>query len=162
MKKNILFPLAIVSMAFFSCSSTPQKRIAKFPDKFSTLTADDQSLVEQGRIQQGMTKDAVYLAIGKPEQITYGANKSGEYEQWNYNTLTPVVTNNVSIGVGWGGGPWGWGGVGRRGLGRGFGGWGNGFGGWGLGPNIAYVPTRGATVKFTGDSVDEYKFAGRR
>jgi len=91
-----------------------------------------------------MSKDGVFLALGKPENVSYGANKSGEYEQWNYYSLRPVVRHSF-------GGYYGW----NRGYSY------NRRGGLGYSPNIAYLPKKSGIVRFSGDRVDEYKSAGK-
>jgi len=52
MKNYHTTALAIVSLFWVSCASTPQKRIDKNPAKFSSLSPDEQLLVEEGRIEQ--------------------------------------------------------------------------------------------------------------
>lgn len=139
-----LLTLSLISLLIASCASTTQSRIENNPEKYSSLSPGQQALVEEGRIEQGMPKDGVYLALGKPENVSYGAGKGGDYEVWNYYSLAPVVSHRLS-------GYWGYGTGGYR-CGR--------YSGWGFGPTISYVPKKAASVKFSGDLVDEFQTKG--
>ncbi len=148
-------------LAFFavSCSSsrTPAARISKNPKIFRALKPEQQALVEVGKIQNGMTQPAVFLAWGSPDRQAEGEKNGKRYEQWIYNSLSPVVVQ--SAWGGWGGGWGGWGGPGwgiRRGgiAGPGWGPWGwNG----GVGTDVAYIPQASSWVKFTNGRVESWQ-----
>ena len=148
-------------LAFFavSCTSsrTPTARIAKNPKIFRALKPEQQALVEVGKIQNGMTQPAVFLAWGSPDRQAEGEKNGKRYEQWIYNSLSPVVVQ--SAWGGWGGGWGGWGGPGwgiRRGgiAGPGWGPWGwNG----GVGTDVAYIPQASSWVKFTNGRVESWQ-----
>jgi len=135
-------------------------RIEKNPERFASLSPDQQELAEQGKIEKGMHKDGVYIAMGKPDKVTQGANSRGDYEQWNYYRLQPIITHR--IGGYWGSGYGGrFGGRHSSGYGGRFGGrYSSGYGGWGYSPTVTYIPRKSASVQFSGDYVDEYQYSG--
>jgi hypothetical protein len=140
-----MFPLLI----FVSCApSTPQTRIQRNPQKFETLGAKHQSLVQQGQITRGMTTDAVYLAWGAPSGTFQGSKDGKATERWDYTGTRPVTVTNFYGGYGYGYGPYG--AYGRHGYGD---------YGFGLGPEIAYIPYRVASVWFVNNRVDSWERA---
>lgn len=166
--KLLIFPL--VAFLAVSCSSnTPTTRIEKNPKIFRSLSASEQSLVEVGKIENGMSPAAVYLAWGAPDRQTEGQKDKKRYEQWIYNSLSPVLVQSAWGGgwggwggPGWGGPGWGWGGGGfRRGglAGPGWGPW-----GWnqGFGTDVAFVPTPSSWVKFVNGRVDSWQRGTRQ
>lgn len=130
-----------------SCTSPLEKRIARNPDLFNQLTPSDQLLVRQGRLREGMTKEAVFLAWGRPDGVTEGAQKGVKTEQWTYLGAQPVYTDTFYGGWGWGGPGW------RRGWGY-CGPWDPYWGGYGT--SVTYVPYRTASVNFRNDRVTDY------
>lgn len=154
--KIFLF-LPLLALFGVSCSSnTPQTRIEKNPKIYRSLKEAEKALVEVGKIQNGMSPAAVFLAWGPPDGRAEGEAKSKRYERWTYQTLSPVVMQSAwgGWGPGWGGwGPgWGWnrGGIG----GPGWGPW-----GWnsGVGADIAYIPQTSSWVKFVNNKVDSWQ-----
>lgn len=147
-----LLCLAVV-VGLSSCSSPLERRIANNPTLYQKLADSDKVLINQGRIREGMTKEAVFLSWGRPDQVAEGSAKGVKSEKWTYMGSQPVYVNNV--GFGWGGG-FGGGFYGRRGLGYGYGGlWDPYWGGYG-GPAVTYVPYKVATVDFRGNRVTGY------
>lgn len=90
--------LAVVQV---SCQSvTPADRIGANPVMFRTLTPEQQALVQQGRLCEGMSKDAVYLAWGNPDTAPVVGRQNGtSYEKWIYLEYVPVVVDTVGIGA---------------------------------------------------------------
>jgi hypothetical protein len=150
MKSSLrLIAFSLLALGLSSCVHPIERRIANNPQIYQSLSTNDQLLVQQGRIREGMTKEGVFLAWGRPSQVATGKQKGSSVEQWTYMGSQPVYTNN--FGIGFGGGPWGYGGYGRYG---GCGPWG---GGWGnMGPNIVYVPYKSGSVTFRGNRVTDY------
>lgn len=146
MKSYSYLLAGVLCLLWVSCSSSPQTRIDKNPQLYSSLSPDQQAKVERGQIEQGLSKDGVFLAMGKPDKVTQGASKKGEYEQWNYYRMQPVMRHGF-------GGYWG---LGSRGYGSRCG----RYSGWGYSPSITYIPRKSAIVRFEGDQVDEYQLAG--
>ena len=162
MKLFLLVPF----LAFFvvSCAhETPQKRIERNPQIYRSLNEAEKALVEVGKIQKGMSPAAVFLAWGSPDRRAEGQSEDNKrYEQWVYETLSPVVVQSAWSGFGpYGFGPgWGW----RRGgmIGPGWGPW-----GWsnGLSTDIAYVPRTASWVRFINNRVQSWQlgeYAHRR
>lgn len=74
-------------------TSTPASRIEANPALFQSLPAEHRQLVQQGRICEGMNKDAVMLAWGAPGANALAGQKNGKtFETWRYTQLVPVYT----------------------------------------------------------------------
>ena len=88
--------VVLSGLALSSCqSSTPATRIAAHPAMFSSLPVAQQSLVKQGRLAEGMSRDAVFLAWGKPNSVPYQAYRDGKnIERWYYKGYDPVIVMN--------------------------------------------------------------------
>jgi hypothetical protein len=144
--KTIFLLLASFLLIFSlsSCAHPRDKRIAANPKLYQSLSSNDQVLVQQGRIREGMTKEAVFLAIGRPDQVASGREKGSSIEKWTYVGTQPVFTNSFFPGYG------GWG----RGYGY-CGGWDPYWAGFNT-PNVIYVPYKAATVSFRGNRVVQY------
>lgn len=139
-----LFLMGLLAFSISSCVHPIERRIANNPQIYQSLKTSDQLLVQQGRIREGMTKEGVFLAWGRPNQVATGKQKGSSVEQWTYLGSQPVYTN--SFGMGFGGGPWGYGGYGRYGGGY----WGN------MGPTVMYVPYKAGSVTFRSNRVTDY------
>jgi hypothetical protein len=133
------------------CGSTPQSRIERNPQMFAQLGAKDRQLVNSGVIREGMTRDAVFLAWGRPDSISTGTNRGRATENWTYIGERPVRTMNMSMGFGFGG--WGYGGWGPYGWG--------GSPYWGGGPTVTYVPYTAGVVEFSGGRVVRWSATAR-
>lgn len=150
------------------CVATPQSRIERNPQLYSQLSTRDRQHVASGTIREGMTRDAVYLAWGKPDRVSTGVHKGRAMESWVYLGQRPVTTYNMGFGFGggWGGNPYWGGGRFGYGWGGGIGGWGP-YGGlgpysyWGGGPSVTYVPYTQAVVEFTVGRVTSWMAAPR-
>lgn len=135
--------LTLVTLA--SCVNPREKRIANNPTIYNALPASDQALVQQGRIREGFSKEAVFVALGRPDQVATGKKSGKSIEKWTYMGTQPVFTNTYAMGMGWGGGF-------RGGFGY-CGPW-DPF--WGSGQSTMYVPYKAASVTFTNNRVTEY------
>jgi hypothetical protein len=71
-------------------TANPQTRVQQNPALYDSLSAADRDLVMKGTISEGMTKDAVYLAWGKPDSVTTGSDRGKVTETWRYATMRPV------------------------------------------------------------------------
>ncbi|NLT71211.1 MAG: hypothetical protein GXX91_11030 [Verrucomicrobiaceae bacterium] len=123
-----------------------QRRIKKNPERFARLSEKDKSLVEQGRVQEGMSRDAVFLAWGRPDRVMSGSRSGKSREKWAYFHSAPVQTTTIGFGsymshpfyssygfhpaYGYGYGP-----------------------GWGMSTGVDYLPYIGSTVEFVKDRV---------
>ncbi len=134
----------LLSLFVLSCASTPQKRIEKHPVTYSKLAPQDQELVQKGRIKTGMQKEAVFLALGKPGDVSYGAEEGQDYEQWNYYSIEPVVRHRFISSWGIGCDSVFPGGVNR----------------WSYGPVTSFEPRHAASVRFEQGRVTGYQING--
>jgi len=83
--KTLLTYLALVSgLVVFAGCSTPDTRIAKQPEVFSRLTAEQQQMIRQGRVGVGFDQDMVKLALGDPDRVRERIDASGRSEVWSY------------------------------------------------------------------------------
>lgn len=135
----------IAALLLSQCAVTPQTRIDNNPQMFAQLSAKDRQLVTSGVIREGMTRDAVFLAWGRPDSVTHGTNRGRATDLWTYIGQRPVSTMNMSMGMGWGYGGWGYGGWGPYGWG------GNPY--WGGGPSVTYIPYTAGVVEFSNGRV---------
>lgn len=149
MKK--ILSLLSAGLLLASCvPSTPQTRIQQNPQKFEALGENHRSLVQQGQIARGMTRDAVYLAWGAPAGTFQGSKHGKMTERWDYVGSRPVYSTTFYGAYGYGHGPYGlYGRYGYSGL------------GYGLGPEVAYVPYRIASVWFVNSRVDSWERRAR-
>jgi hypothetical protein len=118
--RRALLALAASSALFLlSACSTTQSRIAERPAAFNSLSPSDQALVSQGRIREGMSQDAVYIAWGAPNQRGPGRFRGRTAETWIYFSTTagsyypPPFAYGYGYGIRGGFGP-----RGRFGYGR--------------------------------------------
>jgi hypothetical protein len=78
----------LASAIILTGCSTTESRISEHPEIFNRLSPRDQELVKQGQIRVGMTKDAVWLAWGAPDQKAVGAMRGRQTETWIYMNTT--------------------------------------------------------------------------
>jgi hypothetical protein len=76
--------LSASAIVLTSCS-TPETRISNHPEIFQTLSPRDQELAKAGKIREGMSQDAVWLAWGIPDQKATGVAHGKSVETWIYN-----------------------------------------------------------------------------
>lgn len=133
--------LVIIVIFLNSCvPATPTSRITNNPYIFKQLSPKHQELVGQGRITQGMTKKAVFLAWGSPSRSINGEQNGSLFERWDYYNQSPSYSTSVS---GYGGRGWGH----RPG----------GYYGLGVSPSVMYSPQHNATVIFRNDRVSSWE-----
>ncbi len=135
---NRLLLTGACAAVLFSCQSpTPMSRASQNPVMYQMLSPEHQMLVQQGRICEGMSKDAVFLAWGNPNTPPMTGQQNGTpYEKWVYVVYDPVLMSTVGVGAGcWHGGCW--------------------YGG--VGSSTAYVPREAAWVMFQNDKVTSWE-----
>ena len=99
-----------------SCT-TVDTRISEKQESFRRLSPSDQALVQQGKIREGLSMDAVYIAWGPPSQRIPGRYRGSVVETWVYDaTAAGDYPGPFYYGYGYGYGPgYGfYGGYGRR------------------------------------------------
>ncbi len=88
--------VTLIATMVVSCVTTPADRIAENPAVFQSLPPQQQLLVQQGRIEQGMSADAVLLAWGAPDSApVYGQKDGRKTERWVYKGYEPVTVVTV-------------------------------------------------------------------
>lgn len=65
------------------CSSI-ESRIEEHQAAFHALPARDRDRVLQGEIREGFSPVAVYMAWGKPDEVSRGSERGREVEEWLY------------------------------------------------------------------------------
>jgi hypothetical protein len=95
--------LGIAAVVFIlpSCS-TPQTRISDHPNLYQSLSPRNQALVSQGQIRSGMSRSAVWLAWGSPDQKIVGNMLGRSTETWIY-----IYYATYPYYPYYGAGPWG-------------------------------------------------------
>jgi len=93
--------LALVLLVLFvagCATNTVETRKRERPAAYDALTPEMKTLVDMGQIKVGMPMDAVYIAWGKPTQVSTGQSPDGknittwiysgtawqEYRYWSY------------------------------------------------------------------------------
>jgi hypothetical protein len=142
MKTSLLFACAAV-LGLASCASPIERRVTHNPLLFNKLSTADQLSVRLGQVKEGMTKEAVFLAWGRPSRIATGKKDGREFERWTYTEYEPVYSHTVGFGIGIGGGGW------RH---RGY--YYDPF--FYGGPTVDYLPTSGRSVEFVNGKVSGF------
>ena len=100
-----------------------------------------------------MTRDAVFLAWGRPDSVAVGVSRGRESESWTYEGQRPVRSMSLGMGLGFGSyggfGPYGYGGWGPYGFG--------GFPYYGGGSAVTYIPYTSGVAEFVGGRVVSWK-----
>ena len=139
--------VGVMTMLLGACAgTTPGGRVAQAPQLFESLTVSQKEAVLQGRVVEGMTPDAVYLAWGRPDQVTRGSRNGTPFELWRFTDLQPVYRSGVGVGLGYGYGTYGFGG--RRYYDP-------GFIAVNAGPD--YIPVTAAVVRFSQNRVTAWE-----
>jgi hypothetical protein len=95
--------LALAGLGVSSCAvSTPGSRVAQAPQLYEPLPAAQKTAVLEGRVVEGMSPDAVFLALGRPDRVVRGSADGKPYELWRYTELQPVYRAGFSMGYGFG------------------------------------------------------------
>ncbi len=81
--RALMLSVALAGLFLAGCA-TIESRISEHPEIFNSLSPRDQALVRQGRIREGMSRDAVWLAWGSPEQKGFGRYHGKSTETWIY------------------------------------------------------------------------------
>jgi len=100
--RTLIISLTLVgAFTLSNCATNPrQKRITKNQDIFTQLTRDQQVLVQQGQIKEGMDKKTVYLAWGEPSRSSKGADNGTSFEKWYYYHYSPTYSGGFYGGYG--------------------------------------------------------------
>lgn len=71
--------------------STVQSRVRERRAAFQQMPPRQQSLVLHGEVREGMSPDAVYIAWGRPEEISRGVRRGQPFEVWTYYIASQEV-----------------------------------------------------------------------
>ncbi len=136
------FALLTTVFVLTGCTVTREGRIRENQAMFDKLPDSHKRLVLRGLITEGMRPDAVYLAWGRPSQVSKGSRSGRSFERWIYTRYEPVWSQNVGIGYGYG-----------HGYGHGcrYGGF------YGDGPQVTYIPYNAAKVEFVSGRVKAWE-----
>lgn len=93
-----LAPLLLLAAG---CASSVERRIERNPQLFQQLSAQDQQLVREQKLREGMSREAVFLALGRPDRVSTGRKNGKDFERWTYVGQQAVMTQ--TFGMGWGG-----------------------------------------------------------
>lgn len=74
------------ALLFAAGCQTVDSRIKENPQAFAGLDAETKAKVKQGIIDLGFSEDAVYLALGAPDQKRESRSATGSQTVWVYNT----------------------------------------------------------------------------
>lgn len=89
-----------VMLLLAGCASI-ERRIESHPDLFAALAPDVQARVQQGVVEPGDPKGAVFLALGRPDRTYERRTPEGTVTVWSYlandtvHTTVPVARPRV-------------------------------------------------------------------
>jgi hypothetical protein len=81
----VLVAAALAAIGLAGCD-TPASRIRDNPGLFSSLPAQQQDLIKQGKVAVGFNMDAVRLALGEPDRVRTRSTADGNTQIWTYVT----------------------------------------------------------------------------
>ena len=102
---NTLLRILAVALALLgtSCApANPAARAQKRPAAFQGLPAEHRQMALEGKIIEGMNRDAVWVAWGPASRIYEASSQGVAQEIWHYTGLQPVYSSTLGIGVGLG------------------------------------------------------------
>jgi len=91
---RFLSPLLFLLVLLAAGCSTVSSRIKERPEVFGRLSPADQQLVTNGEVREGMTRDAVYLAWGRPDDLVRGSEDGSAYEEWVYTANSTELVSS--------------------------------------------------------------------
>jgi len=103
-RPSLVFPLlglaTIAATLLTGCAirSSAERRIDRNPDLYAELGGKQKELVRRGDVEEGMSRDAVYLAWGRPDMVRRGSREGRGKETWAYFDSTPITTASIGFG----------------------------------------------------------------
>jgi hypothetical protein len=85
--RALMFGVAASALVLAGCSTT-ETRISNHPEIFQRLSPRDQALAREGKIREGMSQDAVWVAWGTADQKATGTARGRAVETWIYDDYT--------------------------------------------------------------------------
>lgn len=99
MNRRLLTTLMLAtSLGFLTGCQSVDDRIKQKPEVFAGLDAATQDKIKQGIIDLGFSEDAVYLALGTPDQKRESVTIAGKSTTWIYNTYYTRYDGTQMIG----------------------------------------------------------------
>jgi len=100
----VMFAVCLAAVCgLTSCqTATPAARVQQNPAVFNSLSKEDQDLVMRGTISEGMSRDAVLLAWGPPDNVVHSRESGRDTEIWRYTSMKPVYRPYYGVGMGYG------------------------------------------------------------
>ncbi|MEY4484926.1 MAG: hypothetical protein RL693_2378, partial [Verrucomicrobiota bacterium] len=134
MKRLFTFSLSAIALLLVSCTSPIVKRIEHNPQIYAALSDQHKSMVSRGEISEGMTKQAVFIAWGRPDRGSKGSQNGKAYERWSYSGYEAVQGTSMGVGMGY---------------------WGYGYyePGFYYAPTVTYLPYEARRVEFLNNKV---------
>ncbi len=138
--------LLTLALGLSSCATAPEQRAKRHPELYAKLSTREREQAMRGVVAEGMSRDAVYVAWGRPDRVMSGSRDGRGRERWAYFGSMPVDTFSV-----------GYGGFGPHPFYSSYGvhpHYGYGYGpGWGFASGIDYVPVLERSVEFSNGRV---------
>ncbi|MDR1190947.1 MAG: hypothetical protein LBK60_04675 [Verrucomicrobiales bacterium] len=78
--------VALLSLTISGCSTVESRREER-AQGFDLLTKEQQRVVMQGRVTKGLSKDGVYIALGKPLRVRREHMNGVGTESWVYGRM---------------------------------------------------------------------------
>jgi hypothetical protein len=141
----------VAAFGLTSCeTASPATRAQQNPGVLESLSAEDRDLVLKGTIAEGMSKDAVLIAWGRPDRVTSGSAGGRATETWSYTSMRPIYRPHYGLGLGYG--SYGHHGYRHRHF--------YPSASFGMGPD--YIPVTSSVVRFRGNRVIAWETADVR
>ncbi len=131
-----------------------ERRFEANPSIVAELSEDDAALAREGRIREGMPKQGVFLAWGRPDDVRQGSKSGVPYETWHYTNFRAHSRTHLSLGYGYGLDPYYPYYRGRYYRHPHF----------GFHPSVSttYIPVKTGSVEFLNDKVVSWETSGRQ
>jgi hypothetical protein len=88
--------LPFLALLVSACQTGAENRISQNPALYKKLSATDRGLVATGDVREGMSKDAVYLAWGRPDMVRESSTAPNISESWAYFVTHPLPSSSLS------------------------------------------------------------------
>ncbi|MDR2463907.1 MAG: hypothetical protein LBD30_09060 [Verrucomicrobiales bacterium] len=98
MKTMVSVLCGAVLLFIISGCSTIESRRTERAEAFAALTKDQQRIVMQGSITEGLTKDAVYIALGRPLRVRQEHMNGVTTESWVYGRMETYSAPRMYVG----------------------------------------------------------------
>jgi hypothetical protein len=110
LQRGIMAGAGVAAALLLSGCATPENRAKENPAAFSKVPASQKKMVLAGKISKGMSRDAVFIALGKPsrkepdevdgqplERWIYGRTYSHEVPRYRYRAVRDRSGNVFTI-----------------------------------------------------------------